>query len=427
MARVARYPSFHAAFAILWERPGTEATRVDELAQIIRREITREGPITFARYMELALYHPTLGYYAGGGQGREPVGWSGDYFTSGDVHPLWGWAIARRLYRMWLDLGQPARFDVVEPGAGRGLLARDIWGYALTHAPDWAEALRYTLVDRANAASPLRAARQERLRTELEALHAPVDRLRWVASLEDAGASDGVTGCVVSNELVDALPVHALEKREGALREIYVMEDESSGFTETLGEPSSAEVAAYLDRYRVPWRTYPDGWRAEVCVEALQWMRSVAGCLKRGYALTIDYGDTASRLYRPERRRGTLATYARHQFGDRLLAEPGKRDLTAHINFSALVLAGWEHGLRLAELTTQAAFLERQGIREEAEALAGRLYPAAESERWTDRGQADLLRHKALFGAVATLLNPHGLGGFRVLIQRCDQRVQPAT
>lgn len=102
-----------------------------ELARIIREEIAREGPIPFSRYMELALYHPTLGYYAGGGQGREPVGWGGDYFTSGDVHPLWGWCIARRLHSMWREMGCPDRFDVVEPGAGRGLLARDVWGYAL--------------------------------------------------------------------------------------------------------------------------------------------------------------------------------------------------------------------------------------------------------------------------------------------------------
>lgn len=401
---------------------------MDELARIIREEIAREGPIPFARYMELALYHPALGYYAGGGVGREPVGWGGDYFTSGDVHPLWGWAVARRLHQMWLDLGQPDRFDVVEPGAGRGLLARDVLGYALESAPDWAEALRYTLVDRASSESPLRARREERLHAALTALGAPLDRLRWAASMEDAAGSHGITGCVVSNELVDALPVHVLQKRDGALREVYVTVDATTdGFTETLGEPSSPEVASYLDRFRVPWRTYPDGWRAEVCMESLAWTRTVARSVQRGYALTIDYGDTARRLYTAERRHGTLASYSRHQFSDNALANPGARDLTAHVNFSALIAAGWENELRLVALTTQAAFLERQGIREEAEALAARLFPAAQSERWTDRGQADLLRRKALFGAVATLLNPHGLGGFRALIQRREEQVQPAT
>jgi SAM-dependent MidA family methyltransferase len=388
---------------------------VDELAGIIRDEIGREGPLTFARYMELALYHPALGYYAGGGSGREPVGWGGDYFTSGDVHPLWGWAIARRLHQMWLALGHPARFDVVEPGAGRGLLAREVWRYAVEREPAWAQTLSYTLVDRAPAGSSLRVAREERLRAELAAI-APVaiERTRWSDALPA-----GTVGCVVSNELADALPAHVLEKRGGTLREVYVTVDApTGGFIETLGEPSSPEVAGYLDRYRAPWRRYPDGWRAEVCLAAEDWMRTVAASVERGYALTIDYGDTARRLYTPERRHGTLATYSRHHFGDQALAQPGRRDLTAHVNFSALVLAGWAGGLRLEELTTQAAFLERQGIRAEAEALGRRLYPAAETERWTDRGQADLLRRKGLAGAVATLLNPHGLGGFRVLMQR---------
>ena len=115
----------------------------------IRAEIARDGPITFARFMELALYHPTLGYYAGGGVGREPLGWSGDYFTSSDVSPLWGWALARQLREMWALLGSPRRFDVIEAGAGRGLLAREVWRFARFSMPEWGEALHYTLVESA--------------------------------------------------------------------------------------------------------------------------------------------------------------------------------------------------------------------------------------------------------------------------------------
>src|SRR5215468_117039 len=133
---------------------------MSELGEVIREEIRARGPMTFARYMELALYHPALGYYAGGTEGREPLGWSGDYFTSGDVSPLWGWAMARRLRRMWGLLGRPAPFTVVEPGGGRGLLARDVWRYALSEDDEWAGTLRYILLDRAPAGSSLRAARQ---------------------------------------------------------------------------------------------------------------------------------------------------------------------------------------------------------------------------------------------------------------------------
>src|SRR5579859_5749363 len=182
-----------------------EGQETGELAAIIRAEIRGTGPMTFARYMELALYHPTLGYYAGGGSGREPVGWAGDFFTSGDVSPLWGWAIARQLHQMWELMGRPARFDVVEPGAGRGLLAASVWRYAVALDSDWATALRYTLLDRAPADSPLRAARQRRLAEELARIPAPADGVRWLGDLAEVtgGRERAITGCVVSNELVD--------------------------------------------------------------------------------------------------------------------------------------------------------------------------------------------------------------------------------
>ena len=388
------------------------------LELVIRDEILRNGPITFARFMGLALYHPTLGYYSGGGEGREPLGWTGDYFTSGDVHPLWGWAIAHQLHQMWELLGRPARFDVIEPGAGRGLLAREVWRYARERAPDWAAALRYTLLDRAPPDSPLHSARRERLAADLDALDAPSDAVRWASDLADM-VPRSLTGCVVANELVDALPVHVLEKQGDRLDEVFVaMEASAERLVEQAGPPSSPEVAGYLDTYRIPWRGYLDGWCCEVCLEAAEWLVAATAPLARGFALTIDYGDTARNLYTPNRRRGTLAVYARHQLGERPLASPGRQDLTAHVNFSALIAAGRTADLRLAGMTTQAEFLRRLGIREEAEALGARLYPYADSERHTDRGQADYLRKRALLGAVATLLDPHGLGGFRVLVQQ---------
>jgi SAM-dependent MidA family methyltransferase len=391
------------------------------LAEIIRDEIRRVGPLTFARYMELALYHPTLGYYAGGGSGREPAGWAGDFFTSGDVSPLWGWAIARQLHQMWQALGCPTRFDVIEPGAGRGLLAAAVWRYALALDERWAAALRYTLVDRAAPTSPLRAARATRLAAELAAIPAPTDAVRWVDDLAQAASDGPITGCIVSNELVDALPVHRVEARAGQLTEVYAaLAPETGQLVERLDAPSSPRVAGYLDAYAVPWRAYPDGWRAEVGLAAEEWMGEVAATLGRGYALTLDYGASARQLYTRDRRRGTLMVYTRHRLGERPLARPGQQDLTAHVNFSALARVGAAAGLRVTGYTTQAALLRALGMPAQAEALAARLFPYAESERHTDRGQADHLRRAALRNAVATLLNPQGLGGFRALIQRRD-------
>ena len=403
------------------------------LAQILADEMRRDGPMTFARFMAVALYHPALGYYAGGGAGREPVGWEGDYFTSGDLHPLWGESLARQLHQMWELLGKPERFEVVEPGAGRGLLARDVWGLALRDAPDWAVALRYTLADRAPKDSPLRAAREQRLAAELARLHVPDGATRWADDLDAALPAEGIVGCVVSNELADALPTHLVVKQDGALREIYVDMDAATGrFVELVGPPSSPEVADYLDAYRVPWRGYPDGWRAEVCLEAHAWMRRVAAGIRRGFALTIDYGDTARRLYSPHRRRGTLAVYSQHQFGERPLANlahPGAQDITAHVNFTALIQAGRADGLRLAGLTTQAAFLTALGLRARIAELGrpagfsigrgvgGGAGTAGAGSIMGD-SQLEYLRRISQRNALAALLEPSGLGGFKVLIQQ---------
>ena len=391
---------------------------MNELGEIIGEEIGARGPITFARYMELALYHPALGYYTGGAEGREPLGWSGDYFTSGDASPLWGWAMARRLRQMWETLGRPEPFTVVEPGGGRGLLARDVWRYALSEDQGWAGALRYVLLDRAPEGSALRAARQERIAGEMARLGAPQGSVRWAASWEEAAPEPWV-GCVVSNELFDALPVHVVEARGSELLEVYVAVDPQTGaLVEELGAMSSEAVAGYLDAYRVPWRGYGDSWRAEVCLAAGRELGEMASRLARGFLLTVDYGATARRLYARERRRGTLAVYARHQFLDRPLDAPGTRDLTAHVNFSALARAGAAAGLCVAGYTTQAAFLTELGAREEIAARGARLYPAAETERSTDRGQADLLRRRSFEAAAAVLFDARGLGGFRVLTQR---------
>ena len=334
------------------------------------------------------------------------------------MHPLWGWAIARQLHQMWELLGHPARFDVVEPGAGRGALARDVWTYARERAPQWAAALRYTLVDRAEPQNPLRRAREARLAAELAALDVPAGAVRWLADPRDL-APGSLVGAVVSNELVDALPVHVVEKRGETLDEVYVAVEERTGrLVERLAPPSSPAVAGYLDAFHIPWHSFTDGWRAELRLAADPWLREATAPLARGFVLTIDYGDTARHLYTRDRRRGTLLGYAHHQLSERPLAQPGQQDLTAHVNFTALIEEGRMLGLRLVGLTTQADFLRGLGIREEAERLAALRYPFAESERHTDRGQADYLRQRALLGAVATLLNPHGLGGFRVLVQQ---------
>src|SRR5262249_31116639 len=158
--------------------------------------------------------------YAGGGQGREPIGWEGDYFTSGDLHPLWGEGIARQLHQVWELLDRPRRFDVVEPGAGRGLLARGGWRFSLERAAAWASSLHYTLADRVSADSPLRATRETRLAAALRTLGTAESATHWASDLDEALPQEGIVGCIVSNELVDALPVHIVEKHGASLDEV---------------------------------------------------------------------------------------------------------------------------------------------------------------------------------------------------------------
>ncbi|HEX9068270.1 MAG TPA: SAM-dependent methyltransferase, partial [Ktedonobacterales bacterium] len=311
------------------------------LADHIRAIIETEGPITFARYMALALYDSAAGYYSGGATGREPVGWAGDFFTSGDISPLWGWAIAKQLDTMWRQMSMPTPFDVVEPGGGRGLLARDVWRHA---PPDLARALRYTIIESAPAENELLRARASRLAADLAAVGIAPERVRWRS--EDA-LREPITGCILSNELYDALPCHRVLRDGATLREVYIgVAREGSRLIELAGPPSTRRISAYLARYAVDWRALPNGWRGEVCLAAEQAMRGWARRLARGYLLTVDYGATAHELYSAERLKGTLGVYADHRFSDDPLRAPGEQDITAHVNFSALMRVGEQAGAR---------------------------------------------------------------------------------
>ncbi|HEY7126804.1 MAG TPA: SAM-dependent methyltransferase [Ktedonobacterales bacterium] len=348
------------------------------LEAIIHERLRAGGALTFAEYMDLALYHPQFGYYTAG---APKVGWSGDFFTSPHLHPLFGVCLARQLAQFWEALKRPSPFVVVEQGAGQGVLFRYLQEAVQKRWPNLARAMVYQGVDI--------------LTSGYVAPHV-----------------------VLSNELIDAFPVHLVEARDGRLLEVFVVEQDGR-LAEHLGEPSSPVVADYLDRFKVPWRAFGEGWRAEVNLRALAWMRATAERLRRGgFVLTIDYGDTARRLYTRWRRRGTLLCYFRHSTNEESLLRPGQQDMTAHVNFTALIEEGHHAGLRRIRFTTQREFLLGLGINEEVEALRASQFAAADTARQSDQGQADLLRLYSLRNAVGVLLDPAGLGGFRVLIQR---------
>ena len=341
-----------------------------ELVAEIRTRIESSGPLTFAEFMELALYHPSYGYYAGRPDSR-------DYVTSPAVHAGFGELLTRQLHSWWQELGAPTTFDVVEVGGGAGMLAREVLAAAAARG-DFARALRYHLVER-------------QLPDEL-----PAD-VRGHCSLAEVGA--GLVGCVLSNELLDAFPVHRITVEGGRLLELYVGW-ECGRFVEVVGEPSTGRLGETLARVGA---RPAEGARTEVCLRALDWLGEVAGVLGQGFVLTIDYGYEAAEYYAPERRRGTLLCYHRHAVNEAPLVRVGRQDVTAHVEFTSLMRHGEDVGLETVELTTQRAFLVGLGIRDVAARLGSGLGPAR-------RLEVEL--------ALAELIRAGGLGDFRVLVQR---------
>ena len=270
---------------------------MSDLDQLMRERIQRDGPITFAEYMRMALYEPGYGYYV---TGAAKMGWEADYFTSTDVSNLFAHCMGRQLFAMWEKLKRPEHFVVLEQGAGRGNLAEGVQLWAQKEAPEFFEVLDY---------------RSEDIRGGEDA----------VASNESAQSNQERPSVVLSNELVDAFPVHVVEKRGERLYEVVVDVLEDGRLYEVLDELSRSEVANYLDKYKIPWRTFEGGWRAEVNLDALRWMQRTAGLLRKGFILTIDYGDKARGLYTEWRRRGTLLCYYKHQANERPLLHPASR------------------------------------------------------------------------------------------------------
>lgn len=355
------------------------------LQHIISSRIQREGPLTFAEYMRMALYEPGHGYYV---TGPDRMGWAGDYFTSTDVSTLFANCLGRQLYQFWEKLKRPTPFVVLEQGAGRGHLAESVQAWAASEAAHFAQALTYRTSD-------IRAGQDSLLPSPQARAHV-----------------------LLSNELIDALPVHIVEVRAGHLYEIYVTLEDGR-LREALAEPSRPEVATYLEQASIPWHTFPDGWRAEINLEALRWLEQATHTLlPHGFILAIDYGEKARELYTPAHRRGTLMCYYQHQTNERPLALPGEQDITAHVDFSALIAQGRTLGLRLHKYTTQRQWLADCGLPAELERRRARDFTAADTDRASDQGQIALLGWYNLRQRVAILTDPTGMGNFKVLILR---------
>ncbi|MBM4415945.1 MAG: SAM-dependent methyltransferase, partial [Chloroflexi bacterium] len=317
------------------------AERATPLAAVIAAELAARGPMSFARFMALALGHPEHGYYA-----RAELAWGagGDFETSPEVHPIFGYLWAWQLAECWERLGRPDPFAVVEVGAGSGAFAVALLGWLRERAPACFAATRATLLD----AHPRRVeAQRARLAAHgLGAEHALVDN--WLADAEP------VQGVVLSNELFDALPVHVVERRGGELHEWHVTAARGGGLAFELGAASTPALAAQLAAVGVE---PGEGCRAEVSLAAPALLRALARRLARGYLVTIDYGYDAPTLYAPWRRMGTLMAFRAHSPQPDPLARPGETDLTAHVDLTTLAHAGGSEGFASARPVSQAEAL----------------------------------------------------------------------
>jgi SAM-dependent MidA family methyltransferase len=370
--------------------PASNGPGRPELVALLREEIRHSGPITFARFMQRALYEPGLGYYAAAPD--RPTR-AGDFLTAPELHPLFGHAIARQMDEMWQLLGRPHSFVVREYGAGTGTLGLTILqGLAAMHAPSL-EAVRYQPVEIPGRLGIIR----DRLAGAGLARH-----------LDEPASAEGIVGCVLANEFLDALPVHRVVQRGTALREVYVdFRDER--FVEAEGDLSSPDLDAWFGRGGIE---LADGQRAEVNLGLVRWVGEVAAALRRGYAIVIDYGAEPAALYGPDRRTGTMRAFREQHVSSDPYVGVGEQDLTAHVDLAALRRAAEGSGLTVLGTTSQAEFLVGCGLEE---------LLVAEQAALPDEWQPRLL----LRSAVARLVDPRQTGGYAVVVVGRDVPAEP--
>ena len=307
----------------------------DRIVEIIRKE----GPIPFSRYMQMCLYEPGLGFYA---RPREQFGKAGDFYTSSDVHAVFGRLLCRQFEEMWRVLGSTKQIDLVELGPGRGLLALDVLDWAEKKFPDFAAALHYRLVE---TSEWLRDKQRERLSRHISSGHATIHE-----SIADAEPKLGHVLIVFANEFFDALPVEIVSGQN----EIRVDVDHAGNFVERQ-VPARQELLDYINRFSV---APEEGTRVEVNLAAIEYMRRVTSLFddRRGFAVFVDYGYT-----REEQQAGrhldTLMTYRQHQAGANPYEAPGEQDITTHVNFTALQSIAREAHMDSLALLRQSQFL----------------------------------------------------------------------
>ncbi|MBF0327571.1 MAG: SAM-dependent methyltransferase [Nitrospirae bacterium] len=359
------------------------------LSEKILQKIKSSGPISFESFMEMALYYPELGYYSRPGA---VVGRSGDFYTSAHLHKLFGAMLGKQMIEMWIHLGQPKIFNIVEMGAGMGLLAKDMLDYLKAH--EIFDRLKYSIVE----ISPTLRQKQAETLAEYQ------DKILWFDRIESLHDFEG---CLFSNELLDAFPVRLVQMDDGVFKEVMVSE-EGGTFRETLA-PCDDDTQKYIDRFFLQdGETFHDGYRTEINLGVKEWLETLSRKLLRGFVMTIDYGYPVWDYYSQRRNRGTLLCYHRHRVNEKPYQNIGEQDITAHINFSSLKVWGEALELKTIGFCPQGTYLVSLGLDEAIKEFYGE-----------EPATGLLLNLKAL-------ILPEGMGmSHKVMIQYKGERIPP--
>ena len=362
---------------------------LDKIIQKINT--TPEQKITFAQYMDLCLYDPEYGYYH---SNNLKIGKEGDFFTSASISPDFGELLAIQMEKFWHLLGKPKPFYLVEMGAGEGFLALNLLLFLADNYPDIIDNLEYIIIEKSTS---LREQQKELLAQKLP------DNIKVKWSYLDDLEDESIIGCFFSNELIDAMPVHLVRWQQEELQEIYLTNNNGK-IEEVCDSLSTNKIADYFQQFDIIFSSaYPDNYQTEVNLAALDWLKSVSTKLKKGYILTIDYGYTADKYYHPQRFQGTLKCYYQHRHHNNPYVNIGNQDITSHINFTALQNYGLSLGLSNVDYIPQALFLIKLGLGDRLNDLSN--------------GKIPLSKILSRRNQLHSLINPEGLGNFKVLLQ----------
>ena len=349
------------------------------LSRILAARIQRDGPLTFADWMEQCLYHPEHGYYR---RGQPTVGRDGDFLTSPEVHPIFGAAIGHLAHELWRRGGRAEPLRIAEVGPGTGALAESILRHIHATSPELAEATRYTLIEPDQQAA-------DRQRERLSPIHS-------VHSVHSISDLTGTHHLVVANELLDALPVHRLQFGDGRWQEILVDFATARGFHDAPSEVTNEVLLQPLSQMAAT-----DGQIVEVGPSRAELVSALADTVADdGLLLLFDYGYARDRLYASWRRDGTLMTFRNHIPGDDPYAHPGEQDITAHIDIDQVTESAVAGGLRALPVLSQAEWLH---------GLGAAVLPAVADAK------LDTNAYLAARRAAETLTDPAGLGRIAVM------------